>query len=83
MMLCLYVGSIPTVSESSSTVMIDYSPQRQHNILVISQQSSLASFVSNSHTTISPATTIKFSTTRSTVVTCTGQNVSVITTAGV
>ena len=75
------VGLVPTaVPKSSSTVIGNYSLQRQQNILVVSQSSSLVSIVSDTHTTTSPVTTVS-------VVEClttsiSGQYVSTITTAG-
>ena len=87
----MYIGLIPTViSSSSSTVTVDYLPQREQNISVVSQPSSCVTIVSDTHTTISstPVTTVSVVeclTTNSSVVTSiSGQDVSsVITTTGV
>ena len=76
------VGLDPTaIPKPSSTVMGNYSPQRQEDILVVSQPSSLVCVVNDIHTTTSPVTTLN-------VVEClttsnTGQNVSTMTPAGV
>ena len=82
------VGLVPTaVPKSSSTVIDDYSLQRQQNILLVSQPSSVVSIVRDTHTTTSPVTTVSVvecSTTSSSVVTrIVEQYVSSITTAGV
>ena len=67
--------------------MGNYSSQRQQNVLVVSQPSSLVTIVSDNHTTTSPVTTLSVAeclTTSSNVVTSiSGQHVSTITTAGV
>ena len=87
----VYIGLATTiVSKSSSTVMVNGSSQGQQNILVVSQPSSLASIVSDTHTTTSPVTTlsvVECLTTRSSVTTSSsvvasisGQHVSTITT---
>ena len=83
-----YVGLASTVVPNSSlTVMGNYSPQRQHNVLVISQPSSLVSIASDTHTTTSPVTTISvvecLTTSSGVVTSISGQHVSTITTAGV
>ena len=82
------VGLVPTaVPKSSSTVIDDYSLQRQQNILVVSQPSSLVSIVSDTHTTTSPVTTlsvVECLTNSSSVATSISEgHVSTITTAGV
>ena len=67
--------------------MVNYSPQRQQNILVVSQPNSLVSIVSDTHTTTSPVTTLSavecLTTSSSAVTSISGQYVSTITTAGV
>ena len=83
-----YVGLVPTaVPKSSSTVIGDYSLQRQQNILSVSQPSSLVSIVRDTHTTTSPVTTLSvvecLTTSSSIVTSISGQHVSAITTAGV
>ena len=64
--------------------MVHCSPQRQQNILVVSQPSSLVSIVIDTHSTTSPVTTlsvVECLTTSSGVVTSiSGQHVSTITT---
>ena len=82
------VGLVPTaVPKSSSSVIGDYSLQRQQNILLVSQPSSVVSIARDTHTTTSPVTTVSVvecSTTSSSVVTSISeQYVSTITTAGV
>ena len=82
------VGLVPTaVPKSSSTVIGDYSLQRQQNISVVSQTSSLVSIARDTHTTTSPVTTLSFvecfTTSSSVVTSISGQPVSTITTAGV
>ena len=81
------VGLVPTTApKSSSTVIGDYSFQRQQNILVVSQPSSLVSIARDTHTTTSPVTTLSVVdclTTNSSIVTgISGQPVSTITPAG-
>ena len=83
-----YAGlSTTVVPNSSLSVMVNCSPLRQQNILVVSQPSSLVSTVSDTHTTTSPVTilsVVECLTTSSSVVTSiSGQHVSTITTAGV
>ena len=83
--LLMYVGLSTTVDPNlSSAVMVNSSPLRQQNILVVSQPSSS---VTDIHTTTSPVTTlsvVECLTTSSRVVTSiSGQQVSTITTAGV
>ena len=64
--------------------MVNFSPQRQQNILVVSQPNSLVSIVSDIHTTTSPVTTfsvVECLTANSSVVTSiSGQQISTITT---
>ena len=66
--------------------MGNYSPQRQQNVLVESQPSSLVSIVSDTHTTTGPVTTLSvvecLTTSSSLVTSVSGQQVSTITTAG-
>ena len=86
--LLMYVGLSTTVDPNLfSAVMVNSSPQRQQNISVVSQPSSLVSTVNDTHTTTSPVTTlsvVECLTTSSSVVTSTsGQHVSTITIAGV
>ena len=83
----VYIGLAPTVvSKSFSTVMINSETQRQQNILVVSQPSSLVSIVSDTHTTTNPVTTLSvvecLTTSSSVVTSISGQHVSTITTAG-
>ena len=83
--LYIYVGLVPTaVPKSSSTVIGDYSLQRQQNILVVSQPSSLVSIARDTHTTTSPVTTLSvvecLTTSSSVVTSISGQQVSTITT---
>lgn len=81
-----FVGLIHAVPKSSSTTMVNCSPQRQQNLFVVSQPNSSELTVSDTHTTTSPVTTlsvVQSLTASSSVVTCTGQTDSVITTAGV
>ena len=83
--VCTYAGLASTVVPNSSlTVMGNYSPQRQQNVLVAS---SLVSIVSDTHTTTSPVTTLSvvecLTTSSSVVTSISGQHVSTITTAGV
>ena len=82
------VGLVPTaVSKSSSTVIGDYSLQRQQNISVVSQPSSLVSIARDIHTTTIPVATLSvvecLTTSSSVVTSISGQPVSTITTAGV
>ena len=74
------------VPKLSSTVIGNYSLQRQQNILVVSQPSSLVSIARDTHTTTSSVTTLSVVdclTTSSNIVTgISGQHVSTITTAG-
>ena len=86
---CLCIGLISTViPSSSSAVTVSCLPQRQQNISVVSQPSSCATIVSDSHTTISsnPVVTVSVVeclTTKSSVVTSiSGQVVPSITTVG-
>ena len=83
----MFVGLIPTVPKSSSTVMANCSLQRQQNVLVVSQPNSLVSIVSDIHTTTSPVTTlsvVEYLITSSSVVTSiSGQHGSTITSTGV
>ena len=81
-----FVDLIHTVPKSSSTTMVNCSPQRQQNLLIVSQPNSSELIVSDTHTTTSPVVTlnvVQSLTTSSSVITFTGQNDSVITTAGV
>ena len=82
------VGLGPTtVPKSSSIVIGNYSLQRQQNILVVSQPSSLVSIARDTHTTTSAVTTpsvVECLTNSSSVVTnISEEHVSTITTAGV
>ena len=82
------VGLVPAaVAKSSSTVMDNYSPEMQQNILIVSQPSSVVSIVSDTHTTTGPVTTRSvvacLTTCGSEVTSISGQHVSTITTAGV
>ena len=80
----MFVGLLPTVSKSSSAVMVNFSPQRQQNILVVSQLSISVTIVSDTHTTTSPVTTLSvvecLTTSSSVVTSISGQQVSTITT---
>ena len=86
--LLMYVGLSTTVDPNlSSAIMVNFSPQRQQNILVVSQPSSLVSIISDTHTTTSPVTTLSvvecLTTSSSVVTSISGQHVPTITTAGV
>ena len=82
------VGLAPTaVPKLSSTVIDDYSLQRQQTILVVSQPSSLVSIARDTHTTTSPVATLSvvecLTTSSSVVTSISEEHVSTITTAGV
>ena len=82
------VGLVPTaVPKSSSTVIDDYSLQRQQTILVVSQASSLVSIARDTLTTTSAVTTPSvvecFTNSSSAVTSISEEHVSTITTAGV
>ena len=66
--------------------MDDYSSQRQQNVLVLSQPSSLVSIVGDNNTTTSPVPTLSavecLTTSSSVVTSISGQRVSTITTEG-
>ena len=66
--------------------MVNSSPQRQPNILVVSQPSSVVSIVNDTHTTTSPVTTLSvvecLTTSSSVVTSISGQHVSTITSIG-
>ena len=86
----MYIGLIPNVISSSSTVTVNCLLQRQQNISVVSQPSSGATIASHTHTTISstPVTTVSvvecLSTNSSIVTSISGQDVSnIMTTTGV
>ena len=87
------IGLVSTdVPKSTSTAMVSCAPQKQQNILVVSQQSSLVSIVSDTHTTTSPVTTFSVvecstisssvATSSSVVTSISGHFSSVSTTAG-
>ena len=79
--------SLNVVPKPSSRVMVNCSPQRQQNVLVVSQPSSLVSTVTNTYTTTSSVSTVNvvecLTTISSVVTSIRGQHVSTITTAGV
>ena len=82
----MFVGLIPTVPKSLSTVMVNCSPRTQQNVLVVSQPNSLVSIVSDTHTTTSPVTTLSvvgcLTTSSSVVISISGQHVSTTTSIG-